>query len=742
MAPDNKTFAPGFCVCLGLLTASLFASPVLQIEPVPDTEPEKNAPRIPWVSGEEQLPARDQWLALPLSSDDGAARAVARVILTDTAFHLDAEVADETHVSSRGGAELWAGDSLQIALDLSGDGSGSSDPGARGPFGPDDMALGIALTKNGAEGWLFFRDARLGRPGPLPEGLAEVERDGDKKLTRYRLRLPWTLTGGHSPGLRPEMGIALLLNDYTDGPRSREMFTFGGGADGVPRPDLHARLRIGNPPSTYAAAQTVRNAEWSATEPAEVLIAAGGPSALTLNATLPGANPVRVDIPADRTIHRFRVRATALGDSVVPLTAVVGEGARPAVEISVPVMDAGTVLAAFNKRIGELLENPANHPLFNDHLRSLQALVLQEWARLQIYRPSNPELARRTLERIGDYTGALHGEVGDWQAYLDGRRSLLIGYLSPHDGTYQTYLLNLPKNWDPEKSYPLFFELHGAGDANPMVFPLSRLTLGNAAPELFGYDTPKVFAEMQRNGYWVHPFGRGNLGYRGIAETDIFEACDDAHRRFKIDPDRRYLYGFSMGGGGTWANALRTPDRWAAIAILAGAPRGDLGDKLVPNIAHLPVWIWCGEEDRLFPRTEAMVAALRAGGIEPVYSSSPGVGHSYLMEKQEACLNWLQTHTRKRPDSFQFYTDSDAQTSAWGIRLTRDATKNGLPGFKVRIDGSTVHLDSEGTDSLVVNPGAGGLGLQGDFTLVWNGREVYHGPVRNLRLAEAKATPI
>jgi predicted peptidase len=30
------------------------------------------------------------------------------------------------------------------------------------------------------------------------------------------------------------------------------------------------------------------------------------------------------------------------------------------------------------------------------------------------------------------------------------------------------------------------------------------------------------------------------------------EALGDVHRNFAVDEDRRYLFGFSMGGGGTW----------------------------------------------------------------------------------------------------------------------------------------------------------------------------------------------
>jgi predicted esterase len=710
------------------------------------SEPAADAstPVLLWVTSTTELPDLGTWARLPLLAEDGSPRAEARALLTDTHFHLDLVVTDPDHVGSSGGANLWQGDSLQIAFDLHGDAGGQSGPETRGPLGPDDIAFGIALSSDTASSWIFFRDASLGRSGPLPADSFSVTRDSAAGTTHYRLAFPLSLVGVQ-PGLNPEIGLALLLNDFSKGVSTPARAYFGRGADGVPRPGLHARLRLSKPPVPIAAAHTTRSTAWDSSAPAVFQFAAGGPVPLRATLSVGDASPTTIDIPGDVGIRRYRLVADSLPAAFTPAHLTIAPASTPDKPIfsqATSLISPAAQLAAFEARIETLLAAPDVHPLFSHHLRSMRALVLSEWARLQLYRPRDPRLTETTVSRISDWTKALHAEVGDWSAYLDGRRSLLMSFVSPHDGTLQFYQFNLPKNWDPEKAYPLFFELHGAGDSNPLGFAFHRLAVTEAAPDLHGYTAPKTYAEIQRNGYWVHPFGRGNLGYRGIAEIDIFEAYDDVHARFKIDPDRRYLYGFSMGGGGTWANALRTPDRWAAIAILAGAPRGDLNDSLVLNIRHLPVWIWCGELDGLFPRTQAMVAALRRHDIEPVYSTTPDLGHNYVSEKQVESLNWLQTHVRRRPDSFQFTTDSDTRTSAWGISLERDLTLSGLPSFKVRIDGSTVHLDSDGTRRLTLDPGPDGLRLAGDeFILIWNGSEVYRGPLRPLTLADGKATP-
>jgi hypothetical protein len=59
--------------------------------------------------------------------------------------------------------------------------------------------------------------------------------------------------------------------------------------------------------------------------------------------------------------------------------------------------------------------------------------------------------------------------------------------------------------------------------------------------------------------------------YQGIAEQDIYDMIDDIKSRFKIDEDRMYPTGLSMGGGGTINQSIAHPDILAAVApVCAG----------------------------------------------------------------------------------------------------------------------------------------------------------------------------
>ena len=57
-------------------------------------------------------------------------------------------------------------------------------------------------------------------------------------------------------------------------------------------------------------------------------------------------------------------------------------------------------------------------------------------------------------------------------------------------------------------------------------------------------------------------YGRGNNANHQAGEVDIFEGITAMERRFKVDPERILLRGFSLGGAAAWHIALQYPDRW------------------------------------------------------------------------------------------------------------------------------------------------------------------------------------
>ena len=125
------------------------------------------------------------------------------------------------------------------------------------------------------------------------------------------------------------------------------------------------------------------------------------------------------------------------------------------------------------------------------------------------------------------------------------------------------YLLFLPEGYESsgEKKWPLMLFLHGAGESGN---DLEKVKL-HGPPKIVGHkkDFPFIVVSPQSPG-------------RGWNPDTLNALLDDVVAHNRVDPDRVYLTGLSMGGFGTWALAAAHPDRFAAIAPICGGgnPQG------------------------------------------------------------------------------------------------------------------------------------------------------------------------
>jgi pimeloyl-ACP methyl ester carboxylesterase len=116
-------------------------------------------------------------------------------------------------------------------------------------------------------------------------------------------------------------------------------------------------------------------------------------------------------------------------------------------------------------------------------------------------------------------------------------------------------------------------------------------------------------------------------------EEWVLDLIEQARRSFKVDADRVYLAGHSMGGYGSWTLGAHHADRVAALAPAAGAPtpildRGtgkpiDLDWGIIPSLRNVPMVVYQSRDDSRVPPevnqlAAKMVAAARSrwGGYE------------------------------------------------------------------------------------------------------------------------------
>ncbi len=195
------------------------------------------------------------------------------------------------------------------------------------------------------------------------------------------------------------------------------------------------------------------------------------------------------------------------------------------------------------------------------------------------------------------------------------------------------YLLYLPSKYETSKEkWPLVLFLHGAGESGTN---LARVKT-HGPPKLVeaGREFPFILVSPQSSG-------------RGWNSDTLNALLDDLMGKYRVDKDRVYLTGLSMGGYGTWALAAAHPEKFAAIAPICGGGNTADARKLV----RLPIWVFHGAKDPTvpLPRSEEMVQAIKAAGGNVKFTVYPEAGHDSWTEtyNNPEFYTWLLAQKRK-----------------------------------------------------------------------------------------------
>ena len=392
-------------------------------------------------------------------------------------------------------------------------------------------------------------------------------------------------------------------------------------------------------------------------------------------------------------------------------------------------------LARLNADVDALLQKD-QPKLFAWHLQSLKALAQSEFASLlpRLDKSPNRQMSREKefVQYVGGIAEGLEKYCSDPDLYLkEGLRSLVLARSSNIDGTLQYMTVDLPKGWDPDRAYPLFVGLHGSGPDNPLAYPF----FGFGPPSPPKADAPpNPTADMIRIGPW----GRGNRGWRGDAEEDLWEAIRLLKTFCKLDPERWYITGHSSGADGCWAIVQHTPDLWAAAGIQSGSMlSGEPEWGLIPNQIHVPTHILIGANDPLpfrLPDSKRAYQILKEAGDQTELVILPGIGHYPLTEagiNEQAA--WMTRFVRTRPDKFSFTVDQPQHPGVWGIHVPYSWETGPIrapwPSFTCEIHGQDVRISTRNIQKLTIDLGPDGLRLSGSVRVWVNRRMVLDGPV-------------
>ncbi|MEN1785483.1 MAG: alpha/beta hydrolase-fold protein [Bacteroidota bacterium] len=229
-------------------------------------------------------------------------------------------------------------------------------------------------------------------------------------------------------------------------------------------------------------------------------------------------------------------------------------------------------------------------------------------------------------------------------------------------GNTLPYRLLLPKDFNPQKAYPLVVFLHGSGERGNDNE--KQLTHGAA---LFLQDSVRtkypaivVFPQCAENSSWA----RIDTQVQGPLERRMFTFYPKAsptldmrllegliaqlQKDYNIRKKQRYVGGLSMGGMGTFELVNRNPSVFSAAFPICGGAH----PKIARRLQKTDWWVFHGGADVVVPPKYStnMVEALQNKGAKVRYALYPAVGHNSWDRafKEPDLLPWLFSKSRFR----------------------------------------------------------------------------------------------
>lgn len=264
-------------------------------------------------------------------------------------------------------------------------------------------------------------------------------------------------------------------------------------------------------------------------------------------------------------------------------------------------------------------------------------------------------------------------------------------FISSIDNSCQYYAILPPENYNEDSSYALIMTCHGAGV--------------EARGQVKAY-TKKDWA------FVVAPTNRRRFGFdwQDWGRLDFLEVLEDVKKNFKIDTNRIYLTGHSMGGHGAWHIGMTHPDIFAAMAPSAGwtsfqlyvpwflqkselfahpdlikyrdmVLREDNPLLFLENAYNLPIYLLQGAADDNVPPIQARMFCkyLTNLGYDYIYNEVDGKGHWWNMDSTpgtdcvdlKEMMDFLKSKVRNPyPEHIVFKTSNiDHSNQAYWVRI-------------------------------------------------------------------------
>jgi dienelactone hydrolase len=315
-----------------------------------------------------------------------------------------------------------------------------------------------------------------------------------------------------------------------------------------------------------------------------------------------------------------------------------------------------------------------------------------------------------------------------------------LAWVDDTDGSPQFCRAYLPGGYSASKAWPVVLQLHGFNPPNPLYWDWWSADNRHARP-----GTEPVAGQ---DVIYIEPHGRGNVQYLDFADADVLRCLSEASRTFKVDVNRVYLTGDSMGGWGVWNVSTRHPELFAAIAPIFGGVdyhstmTDEEAAKLSPaerffneknsswamadSLINTPIFVHHGDRDEAVNVEWSRwgVRLLQRWGYDIRYREYPGKIHEALQVNNGTMnFDWFLRHARN-PDPRQVRIRSGQlrHAKAWWASVRQ--SENPLEFMRVDaevVDRNVIRLDTENVLDIELTPSEKLIDAARPVRVVWNG---------------------
>jgi pimeloyl-ACP methyl ester carboxylesterase len=238
--------------------------------------------------------------------------------------------------------------------------------------------------------------------------------------------------------------------------------------------------------------------------------------------------------------------------------------------------------------------------------------------------------------------GKLNGTARFWPE--EGKPPLVLEFKNgvnqiPRKVKYE-YIVHTPKHYVDfsEKQWPMIIYLHGGSDRGS---DLKKVYSSGVPDQIYrGREFPFIVVAPQCPAL-----------LRWSTDDWFGTFFKEVTTKYRVDKNRVYLTGVSLGGEGTWYLAAKYPDLFTAIAPISGfTSRTTLIDKNVGKLAGLPIWAFHGELDLVVPVEETMriIEQLKDRNPKLKFTIEPNVGHwmHWSVYPGDELYDWFLKHDK------------------------------------------------------------------------------------------------